>query len=337
MIPFILVLLAVLITVIQIKAAPEAIKHLYYENRFDMKLAQPGEKITYTSKLINAWHFPVTYINLVEHMPETACIEGKKNNIDRHRMYLLAHHSYSHDIVFTLPERGVYKTGRYYLETGDYLGFKSQVKAEEIRCDLVVMPRESEDEVVINTLGGFIGDISVKRFIIEDPVLNIGYRDYTGREPMKDISWTQTARNNKLMVKNKDYTVDTNVAVVLNMKSENKEAKEECLRIVRTACQQLEDRRIPYEFISNGDVGNEEEGFGNRHFNSLMARCGKSNLYYYSSFEELIEKCIREKRNNRSYIIITPELDEAELKELDKLQLCSDHPLCVLYGREKKE
>ena len=139
------------------------------------------------------------------------------------------------------------------------------------------------------------------------------------------------------MVKNKDYTVDTNVAVVLNMKSENKEAKEECLRIVRTACQQLEDRRIPYEFISNGDVGNEEEGFGNRHFNSLMARCGKSNLYYYSSFEELIEKCIREKRNNRSYIIITPELDEAELKELDKLQLCSDHPLCVLYGREKKE
>ena len=51
---------------------------------------------------------------------------------------------------------------------------------------------------------------------------------------------------------------------------------------------------------------------------------------------ELMEQCIREKRNNRSYIIITPELDEAELKELDKLQLCSDHPLCVLYGREKK-
>ena len=56
----------------------------------------------------------------------------------------------------------------------------------------------------------------MNRFIMEDPVLRLGYRDYTGREPIKQISWTQTARMGRMMVSCQDYTVERTVTVMLN-------------------------------------------------------------------------------------------------------------------------
>ena len=54
-------------------------------------------------------------------------------------------------------------------------------------------PRDWADSSA-DVLSGFLGDVSVRRFIYEDPVLTTGFREYTGREPMKHISWTQSAR-----------------------------------------------------------------------------------------------------------------------------------------------
>ena len=81
---------------------------------------------------------------------------------------------------------------------------------------------------------------------MEDPVLTIGYLDYTGREPMKKISWMHSAKVGKLMVKNSDYTVDANAAIVLNLASGSAKEKEKCLEIVRTVCEKLEEEKIPY-------------------------------------------------------------------------------------------
>ena len=131
------------------------------------------------------------------------------------------------------------------METGDLLGFKSFVKSGKIAANITVMPRKCEDELILQTLGGYIGDISVKRFIIEDPMLTIGFNDYTGREPMKKISWPLSARKGKLVVKNYDYTVDVSVIVVLNLASGSAREKEKCLEITRTACEQLESKHIP--------------------------------------------------------------------------------------------
>ncbi len=322
--------LAIVVLVLQVKMAPTVLKKLLCDYKFDMKLAEPGEVITCTSRLVNAWRFPVLYINYIIHLPEGAQIENGNGKAERHRLYLLPKQKYTRDIRFTLPKRGVYKNGKYYLETGDFLGFYSRVRSEDIKADIVIMPEKSQDEMALKTLGGYLGDISIRRFIIEDPVLTIGYREYTGREPMKNIAWSQSARQNQLMVKNNDFTTDTNVAVVLNMQNSDRNELEECLKMVRSACEQLEELHIPYEFICNGDVGNCPEGYGSLHFNYLMMRLGKSNLFSYFSFAQLIDRCIQKKKNNRSYIIITPQLTPDKAKELHRLQLVSDHELCIL-------
>ena len=162
---------------LQVVMAPTVLKNLFYEYKYDTRLAEPGERITFTSKIINAWRFPVAYINVSEQLPEGAVIENGTTNRYGYRLFLFPKKSHTHETHLTFSRRGVYRNGRCFLETGDFLGFQAKVRNIDITSDLVIMPKRSEDEYVIKTLGGFLGDISVRRFIIEDPVLNIGYRD----------------------------------------------------------------------------------------------------------------------------------------------------------------
>ena len=337
MISFVLVGLTAIILLLQFAVAPAAPRRLLLRYSFDTRLAEPGEKIAFSGRLINRGLFPIVYVNLFEYMPEGALIAGKEDNRAAYRLFLLPHRSYRHTLLFSLPKRGVYRSGKYYAETGDFLGFKSFVRSEKIDADITVMPKRCEDEPILNILGGYMGDISVRRFIMEDPVLSIGYTDYTGREPMKKISWKHSAKVGRLMVKNSDYTVDANAAVVLNMASGTEEEKEKSFEIVRTVCEMLERERIPYQFLSNGDAGNLEEGFGKMHLDRLMTELGRSKLYCCDSFDSLIERCIRERKRSRSYFIISAPLSARERETLAYLRRHSEYELCVLEAEVDRD
>ncbi len=327
---YILVGLAVIVLLMQFVIAPRVSQHLRLRYSFDTELAEPGEKIAYTGRLLSDFFLPIPYLNLYEYMPEGAVIYGKKDNMESHSIFMLPNRSFSHTVFFTLPKRGVYQNGKYYVETGDFLGLNSWVKTGKISTDITVMPKLCNDTPVLEILGGYIGDISVRRFIMEDPVLTIGYLEYTGREPMKKISWKHSAKVGKLMVKNSDYTVDANAVIMLNMASGSDEEKEKCFEIVRTVCERLEQEKIPYKFMSNGDAGNLEEGFGKKHFNQLMTNLGRSRLYSYYSFESLAERCIRDRKKSCSYFVISAPLSDDDRATLIRLQRYSEYKICVL-------
>ena len=147
---------------------------------------------------------------------------------------------------------------------------------------------------------------------------------------MKKISWKHSAKVGKLMVKNSDYTVDANAAIVLNMDTGSTKEKEKSLEIVRSVCEQLEQKQIPYEFLSNGDAGNLKEGFGKKHMDQLMTNLGRSGLCGFFSFDRLVERCIRGQKKNRSFFIISPPLSPKDRQALARLQSVSEYELCVL-------
>ena len=330
MITFLMIGMIVIILIMQFVVAPRLSQYVLLRYTFDTQLAEPGEKIAFNSRIINNWFLPIVYMHYYEYMPDGAVISGKKGNSEHHSVFLFGHHSYKHTTLFSLPKRGLYQRGKYYVETGDFLGFTSWVISGEIKSDITVMPKRCDDEFVLKVLGGYIGDISVRRFIVEDPVLTIGYLDYTGREPMKKISWKHSAKVGKLMVKNSDYTVDANAAVVLNLDAGSSKEKEKALEIVRTVCERLEQEHIPYQFLSNGDTGNLDEGFGKKHMDQLMMNLGRSDLFSYFSFDKLIERCIRERKRSRSYFIISAPLPAEDRDSLARLQRFSEYELCVL-------
>ena len=351
MISLFVLLLGAVVLAIQFRHARSCLKHLVYQNELDRELAEPDQIVTLSSSVRNLGNVPAFYVNLLEALPATARLEEDERWRRLHlqqvlsepcctsKLFLLPHRRYTRQVRFSLPDRGSYSFGKYYVAVGDFLGFRTQCKSGEIGRKIVVMPRRWEHPGLALTLGGYLGDISVRRFLFEDPVLTIGVRDYTGSEPMKQISWKHSARSGSLMVKNFDYTVDANVTVLLNLDGGSAADRECCFRITRSVCEILERRHIPYEFYGNGDLRSPQgelnwlaEGLGSRHFRALMYALGQSKGRSLFSFPRMVENCMKKRRRSRGYIVVSPPLRQEDREALRALRRAAETEPCLLIG-----
>lgn len=329
--------------------ANRCLRHLRYGSSYDKMVVEPNEVVTQTSYLQNNWRFPVLYARLLEALPQGVKIEESEDFIRKNTsravtetvtnfgMYVMPHSRCSVKMRFSYNKRGEYKKTEYKVEAGDFLGFSSKILAGKCDQSVVVMPYPTSDPVALKMLGGFMGDLSAKRFIHEDPVLTVGYREYSGREPMKSISWTQTARTGQLQVKQYDHTMDCNVVLVLNVDRGSREEIEACFEIIRTVCEELEKKHTPYEFFTNGDIygplGNLswlEEGLGYQHFSMLMYGLGQSECKSLDSLENLLNRVYKRKRSEKNYILITVPLSEKDHRTVERLKRLCEQDVCVL-------
>ena len=60
---------------------------------------------------------------------------------------------------------------------------------------------------------------------------------------MRAISWTRTAQTGTLQVKQYDYTAERHIVVLLNTEGAEEKQLEECLRLTRSVCEKLEQRK----------------------------------------------------------------------------------------------
>ena len=349
MLGFIFFGLAVAALIFEILSLRNPLKKVSVNYDFDMLMAEPGEKITLSYQVTNNGNLPVFYLGLSFSFDGDIAICEDSRWLEKHvtrsftglsvdrSLFIMPHSCIRGRFRISLPKRGIYRLGRCYLEAGDILGLRSSVTTVEGTRTVVCTAALAEDDPEVEVLGGFLGDISVRRFIMEDPSLLVGYKEYTGVEPMKKISWIQSAKTGKLMVKQNDFTLDTDVAVAVNLERSHASMSEleKCLELTRTACEKLEEIRIPYAFLSNGDLRDISQGLGRTHLSAILRNIGLSAPACYSSFDSLIDRCIAGNRNNRSYILITPYLDDEDMRALARLQSVSDHEVCVLYGGKK--
>lgn len=350
MIAVYLVCLTLGILVLQYGLANWQHSQLRYEYHFDRLLAEPDQEITMTSTVKNYGRWPLFYVRLAEYFIREVRVDPEKKQrgkYTRSREYrtdnsfmLMPYRQYSASLAFSLPERGIYEVGKYFLQNGDYLGVSSHVESGELDRRIVVMPRRSERSDVLRMLGGYLGDISVRRFLMEDPILTVGVRDYTGREPLKSIAWVQSARTGKTMVKQYDHTVEANATVLLNLEGGTEEEREDCLRITRTVCEELERRRITYDFYTNGDIRTAKKdltwlakGLGQQHYQTIMYGLGISKCRNHFTLGQLVDRATKNRRIASGYILVTPPLAANREGDLRRLRSCSDTDICVLTGR----
>jgi len=240
----------------------------------------------------------------------------------------------------TIHRRGRYVLDDMKLSSGDYMGLREYSRTCGSYREIVVPPKALSTARFDVLMGGFLGDVSINRFILEDPVLTLGYREYTGTDPMKRISWVQSARHNQLMVKKNDFTVEPSVSVLLNVQTNLEDAEqtqEACYSLARTVCQLLERKGVRYSFSSNAQLlgykhsGTGTAGFGQRHFHAILETLGRSIGESAVPLSVFLEKELqRPERCGR--ILITPGGSETDTKMLMRLR---EHgPLLVLKGTE---
>ena len=322
-------------------------RELKVELDLDTTLVEPDETATLYYSVTNPHRLPLLYVGFSLYLePDVTVCEDKefcRLHVSRtetgtkvgHHFYLMPHRKFCGKVRFTLKKRGLHDLGHYFLETGDFLGLYPILMTGQINKKIICTIEKCEiDDLILP--GGEMGDISVRRFIIDDPTMLIGYREYTGREPMKQISWKQTAKTGKLMVRQNDYTTDRVATVIVNMYSSQRDRIESCLKIVRTVCEQLEDAKIPYEMVSNGDILSIPEGIGREHLFFILRRLGLSRLSGFMAFSGLIDRCVRKKQSNRCYIVITPVLERETESLIEYLGSHADNrPIVMVPGQKE--
>jgi len=246
-----------------------------------------------------------------------------------------------------LPSRGVYIYKGELMKTGDFLGVHENINYINISTEILVYPKPVNNADVSNILGGFLGDLSVRRFIMEDPVLTVGSRDYTSYDPMKNISWKHSAKLGKLMVKQFDYTVEPSVSILLDVNTEKfeqerKDLHEKCFSLARSVCEELENKGIKYDFLTNATTSDAlshwsyvAEGLGRSHFHYIAEGLARASAYRSTEgFAETIEKMKFKQEVGRSTIIITPEKDNEKLQLANELRSRTSGSVTFIYGEE---
>lgn len=307
----------------------------------EQAVVDPGEWFTVTTCIGNHKRMPVSYLRVQENLPAGIAFEseqgldvqrGAKDTRITSSMYLGGRKTSRRQLQVSLPDRGRYFFLGCTLYGGDFLGFNQDVRYVNQSSEVVVCPARCENAQVQKVLGGFLGDISVRRYILEDPILTVGFREYTGREPFRAISWAQSARAGQLMVKQYDYTAEPSATVILNVEYRGDLTRdmavkiEECYRMARTVCEGLEEKGIRYDFLTNATAAGAlgvwstvEEGLGSRHLGTVLEGLGRADYSRTATFDRLIARSMRRTDAGRGRIIITPDMLPGYQQAIDRL------------------
>lgn len=337
---------------IERKWAAFALRALHIRTEWDRYLAEPDQPITQSVTLENHSRLAIPFVRLVLGFPGEAKViaddKWRKNHRREtilawnaeYRMTLRGRRSMTRMVTVSIPNRGLYNLGAYHLSAGDLLGFR-EAKCHGEGQNIVVTPRRSGQKLALDAVGGFLGDISVRRFILEDPILTTGFQEYTGREPMRAISWKRTAQAGQLQVKQYDYTAERHIVVLLNTEGADEQQLEECLRLTRSVCEKLEQMKMPYGFRTNanlpgpvGKITSMVEGLGEQHLNTILYGLGCADATCFYSFRYLVRKTLRARKSSEAYIVITPDDKGAVHSCIQELRGAEGTSVCVLRGCE---
>lgn len=230
------------------------LKRLRYTRSFDRPTAFEGQTAELIEDIKNEKILPVPWLRAESRIPRELAFE--REQLDAHevsgglyhksifylpRMNRLTRH---HEVA--LKRRGVYDAGSVALTAGDLFAITRAERQLEIDCQIVVYPRILSDDELPDPANRWLGDAVVKRWIMPDPFLTTGIRDYRAGDPMRDVHWRASARTGDLRVKVRDYTSDPKALVILNVQTtsaqwadvgeQDAETIEQGIRIAATMC-----------------------------------------------------------------------------------------------------
>jgi len=293
------------------------LKKLSYDRSFSRKTAFEGEKVELLESLRNEKRLPVPWLRAESRIPKEIGFE-KESLAESHEViggmyhksvfYIPAMNAITRHHQVTLKRRGVYYAGSVVLTAGDLFGFARDEKQLNTDCEITVYPALIDENELPDPANRWLGDAVVRRWIMPDPFLVNGIRDYMPGDPLKDVHWKASARTGDLRVKVRDYTTDPKALVILNVAtSENQwadvgaqdvESVEYGIRMAATLCVRALKNGLNAGFASNacliGQEGSGETVYvpsagGNAQADRLLETMARMLLHMELSFTTFLE------------------------------------------------
>lgn len=247
------------------------LKKLTYKRYFSRKSVFEGEKLEMVEVIRNVKLLPVPWLRAESRISPNlkfgsgAISEEREISANRYHRSVFFMGPFSQITrrhTVTCLGRGHYEAGSVALTAGDLFGLALKEKQLQTDCSLDVYPRLLSEDELDTPSTRWQGELTVKRWIMPDPFLTSGVRDYRAGDPQRDIHWRATARTGQLQVKVRDYTADPRMLVVLNVQTSEEqwgdlmdyeqESIEQGIRIAATLCMRALNAGVEAGFACNG-------------------------------------------------------------------------------------
>ncbi|ENH98414.1 hypothetical protein J416_00464 [Gracilibacillus halophilus YIM-C55.5] len=198
------------------------LRGIRYQRHFKQTTAFEGETIEMVDEIENRKWLPVPWIRLESKMSPYLTISSDQTNENKpdvfHRTLfsLMPFQRIRRTHQLVAKRRGYYPLDTVSVTTGDVVGFGETFDSVSASTAVTVYPKViSMDDIPLPSHSWF-GDITVRRWIIEDPFLQKGVREYQYGDPLQAVNWKATARTNQLQINQKDFTADHHVMIYVN-------------------------------------------------------------------------------------------------------------------------
>lgn len=144
----------------------------------------------------------------------------------------------------TCPKRGYYGIDGINLVGAD-LFFSEEMTADRTSNAIVyVIPKALPAEEMEPSLRKINGEITAKRYELEDPFTFRGIREYASGDEMKRISWKATAKTDELKVREREHTGVSNVRIFMNLEDYSILRRQELLEMSISLCAGLAEELL---------------------------------------------------------------------------------------------
>lgn len=314
---------------------------LNIKRKFSRLSAFPGEELLMELELVNRKLLPITWLHMEQRFP--LIIElGSKEMVQYPNRAEAAHRSYMSILPYQKVkrtyhikclQRGFFDLKEIFLESTNLFGTKKYMLEKAAAAQLTIYPRLPDVRSSLIPANSMQGDILVRRWIIEDPLMISGAREYVTSDDFRSINWKATAKHGKLKVNKYDFTADKKIMLLFNMdacgdlwKGFEPAVIESSIEVCASVAAELVKDGIPVGLATNAicagnmTFGNMEPGTGEKHLSDILEMLARIQYYCRFKFIELLENVMGSISWGTELVIVTPYFDASIKESLYKVQ-----------------
>ncbi|GAA0285542.1 uncharacterized protein (DUF58 family) [Gracilibacillus halotolerans] len=339
------------------------LRRITYQRDFTQKTVFEGEAIEMVDEIANYKLLPIPWLRLETKM-SPHLVPQKEEEREEGEVFhrtLFSFFPYQkitrrHQLVG--GKRGYYPLTTVAVTVGDVLGYSEEFDSFNAETAVTVYPKITNLDEIPLPSHSWLGDITVRRWIMEDPFLHAGVREYEQGDPLHTVNWKATARTQSLQVNKKDFTADHHLMIYVNfdvdedirMPMTELETMEKALTYAATLATYTIDQGIATGFGCNGyyvepfvnstdrikpSVRVEPSASdGQKEF--ILDAIAKVKMDRSRNFRAFLEEDIEMGREDTDILIFTYQMTEKVAQQITRLQEQGNDVETVILASEEK-
>ena len=317
-------------------------RRLSYRRAFTPPTVNEGESVTMVETIGNNKLLPLPWVRVEAQISPNLIFAGSRRPERTERHF--------HRSIFAMPpymritrrhrvecpRRGYYHIKSVAITAGDLFGVGPNVARDYPTDSIVtVYPSLVPIDDIFNDKNSYTGDTVVRRWIVEDPFMIKGVREYTASDPFNHINWKATAKTGTLQVHNFDFTAKIQLVIIVNIDTsphqwtvtQDEACAERALSIAASCAQYAIEHGIKTGFITNGraiddpdTVVHIDPQIGEEHLTTIFEAISKTLLNRTLTFPTLLRQEVTSGIENCDILIISAYTDDSIEEQIAALR-----------------